>query len=218
MTYRAIPMPALFEGITVRPGETLEFDTFDGFSASLDPAQVFNQDDSLATAYLAIEDPGNPWPKLRDGRSTAGPLYLVWKNPERSGIGQEQWPYQIRSFSVKGSVQSRFPALMPESGLAEDHPAVRGYKVFVKNCFACHTLNGEGTSRLGPDLNLPHSPVEYMDEAYLRKLVRDPQSVRSWKGSRMSAFSLEALPDSELDDLIAYLRHKAEHRASSKTP
>lgn len=212
IVYHAIPMRDLFAEIKVQEGETLEFDTTDGFSASLDPAQVLNRDPAGATAYLAIEDPQQPWPKLRDGKSTAGPLYLVWKDAEKSGIGQEQWPYQLRSFSLKASLESRFPALLPEPKVTKKDPVYRGYQAFLKNCFSCHTLNGEGTSRMGPDLNLPHSPTEYLREEYFRKLVRDPQSLRAWKGSRMSSFSLEMLPESELDDLIAYLRHKAEHR------
>ena len=217
ITFRAVPMPAIFAGLDFPRGATLEFDSLDGFSASLDPSQVMNTDPKKATAYLAIEDPAKPWPKLKDGVSTAGPLYLVWKNPEASGIGQEQWPFQLRSFSIKESLESRFPGLSPDSKVAQNDPVYRGYQSFLKNCFSCHTLNGEGTSRMGPDLNEPHSPTEYLKEEYLRKLVRDPQSLRTWKASRMSSFTLEMLPEAELNDLIAYLRHKATQRATQKT-
>lgn len=218
ITFHAVPMPAIFEGITFEQGETLEFDSLDGFSLSLDPAQVLNTDKDKARAYLAIEDPSHPWPKLKDGKSTAGPLYLVWENPEKSDIGQEQWPFQLRSFSLKASIESRFPALVPQPEVGKEDPIYRGYQAFLKNCFSCHTLNGEGTSRMGPDLNWPHSPTEYLQEEYFRKLVRDPQSLRSWKGSRMSSFSQEMLPEPTLDDLIAYLRHKAEHRSTPRKP
>lgn len=216
ITFRVVPMTAVFQGVEFRRGATLEFDSLDGFSASLDPALVLNSDPKKSLAYLAIEDPSSPWPKLKDGKSTAGPLYLVWKNPEVSGIGQEQWPFQIRSFSVKESIEARFPKLAPKAEILPNDPVYRGYQAFLKNCFSCHTLNGEGTSRMGPDLNEPHSPTEYLKEEFLRQLIRDPQSLRSWKGSRMSSFSVEMLPESELDDLILYLQHKAAERAAKK--
>lgn len=211
LTFQAVPINALFEGLPVDDKKDIEFDSLDGFSASLDPKLLLNTDPKGSIAYLAVEDPAQPWPKLGNG-GTAGPLYLVWKNPELSKVGQEQWPFQLRSFIIKPPVEERFPALLPAADLAPDNPARLGYEVFVKNCFACHTLNGEGSGRLGPDLNEPYSPTEYLHEEYLRKLVRDPQSLRHWKGSKMSAFSEASLPDRDLDRLIAYLKHKAEQR------
>jgi mono/diheme cytochrome c family protein len=213
MTFKAIPITALFQ--RVDRGMVIEFDTLDGFSASLDPELLLNRDSKGAIAYLAVEEPGKPWPKLGKG-GTAGPLYLVWKNPELSKVGQEQWPYQLRSFTIKPPLEQRFPEVLPASDLADDDPARLGYEVFVKNCFACHTLNGQGNGRLGPDLNIPHSPTEYLHEEYLRKLVRNPQSVRQWKGSKMSAFSEDSLPDRDLDLIIAYLKHKAAQRRAAK--
>jgi cytochrome c1 len=70
----------------------------------------------------------------------------------------------------------------------------------------CHTLNGQGTSQLGPDLNIPFNPTEYMAEKYLRQLIRDPQSLRRWPQSKMAGFSPKDLPDGELDQIVAYLR------------
>ena len=216
LTFKALPLSALFEGLHIAPGMTIEFDSLDGFSASLDPKLLLNNDPKGSLAYLAVEEPGHPWPALRKGKSSAGPLYLVWKNPELSHVGQEQWPYQLRSFTIQTPIEVRFPGILPDSKLAKDDPARAGFKLFTKNCFACHMLNGEGNGRLGPDLNEPYSPTEYLHEEYLRKLVRNPQNLRHWKGSRMSAFSTTALPDGDLDKIIAYLKHKAAQRRSGK--
>ena len=41
----------------------------------------------------------------------------------------------------------------------------------------------------------------------LASLIRDPASVRTWPGIAMRGFSEAAIPDAELSDLIAYLRH-----------
>lgn len=212
--FRAVPVTALFQGKRLPNGLTVEFAASDGFSASLDPELLLNSDPAGSRAYLAVEEPGKPWPRLGKGGS-AGPFYLIWENPQLSNVGQEQWPYQLASFSLKEPVEKRFPGLLPDPALAKEHPARNGFQLFTKNCFACHTLNGEGSSTLGPDLNLPHSPTEYMQREYLRKLVRDPQSLRRWKGSRMSSFSEAQISNSELDDIIAYLEHKAAQRRQS---
>lgn len=211
LTVKAIPVTALFEGLPVDEKMTIEFDSLDGFSASLDPGLLLNRDEKKAIAFLAVEEPDQPWPKLGAGGS-AGPLYMIWQNAGLSDVGQEQWPFQLRSLRVTAPVDERFPGLLPEPGLAAEHPVRLGYQAFTKNCLACHTLNGEGSGRLGPDLNEPYSPTEYMHEEYLRKFVRDPQSVRHWKGSRMSGFSEQALSQEQLDHIIVYLKHKAEQR------
>ena len=219
LTFKALPLTALFEGLHIAPGMTIEFDSLDGFSASLDPKLLLNSDPKGSLAYLAVEEPEHPWPALGKGKLSAGPLYLVWKNPELSHVGQEQWPYQLRSFTIQAPIEERFPAILPDPKLAADHPVRTGFKLFTKNCFACHTLNDQGNGRLGPDLNEPCSPTEYLHEEYLRMLVRNPQSLRHWKGSRMSAFSPTALPDPDLDKIIAYLKHKAaQRRGKSATP
>lgn len=216
ITVQAIPLAALFKDISINKGQTVEFDTLDGFSSSLDPQLLLNTDPHQATAYLAIEDPDHPWPALSKSGKSAGPLYLVWKNPSQSHIGQEQWPYQLRSFSVKEPLSHRFPKLQPARQLPPNAPERRGYHLFIKHCFACHTLNGEGGAQMGPDLNLPHSPTEYLKEPYLRLLIRNPQNLRNWKGSKMSSFSIKALPEDDLNDLLTYLKHMAAQRRSTQ--
>jgi hypothetical protein len=40
-----------------------------------------------AVAWLAVEDPAHPWPRLPHRATSAGPFYLVWENPRLSDIG-----------------------------------------------------------------------------------------------------------------------------------
>jgi mono/diheme cytochrome c family protein len=84
--------------------------------------------------------------------------------------------------------------------------------VFAANCAACHRINGGGDAAVGPDLNKPFSPTEYFLEPFLRKLIRDPASVRNWGQRVMPGFALPVMSDAKLDDLLAYLRQMAKQK------
>lgn len=118
----------------------------------------------------------------------------------------------LAGFEVEASLDQLYPAIFPERTVPADSPISKGFRVFTKNCFACHTLNHNGMATMGPDLNLPMSPTEYFRETALKKLIRDPGSVRQWKGRRMPGFATSAISDAELNQLMAYLRHMAQHK------
>ncbi|PTQ74071.1 cytochrome c [Pseudomonas sp. GV071] len=208
MHYRAIPLAALLEG--VKDSDHLQVVALDGFAAELAAGPVLQQAGSRA--WLAIEDPAQPWPKLGADKPSAGPFYLVWTNPEASHIGPEQWPFQVAKISRLTSLAERFPALLPASDASADVQA--GFAQLQKNCLACHRLNGAGDAQFGPDLNLPHNPTEYFSGDFLARYIRDPQSLRRWPQGKMPGFSPQVLSDAELQQLIAYLRHMAGRKAS----
>ncbi|WP_430388987.1 c-type cytochrome [Dyella sp. 20L07] len=201
--YRAIPLKALLA--EVGADDSLLFVASDGFAAEI-PAKLLILPHG-AEAWLAIEDPNQPWPPLGDNKPSAGPFYLVWTNPQAMKIGPEQWPFQLASIRRLAPVAERFPAIRPDPALQADNPVNRGFAVFQRTCFACHTLNGQGDARLGPDLNIPHNPTEYLRDDLLRAYIRDPQSLRHWPQARMPGFDKPALSDADLDALLAYLRH-----------
>jgi hypothetical protein len=70
-------------------------------------------------------------------------------------------------------------------------------------------MNQAGSASAGPDLNLPMNPTEYLTDAGLRALIRDPRSVRVWPEQRMPGFAEEDLSDEELGLILAYLSHMA---------
>lgn len=205
MTYRAVPLAVLLEG--VKPEDHLQAVALDGFAAELPAAPLLEK--GPAQAWLAIEDPARPWPALSRDKPGAGPFYLVWTHPEASHISPEQWPFQVASIRRLPPVAERFPALRPASGLSASDPVTHGFTLFQKHCLACHRLNGAGDAQFGPDLNIPHNPTEYLRPEFLRAYIRDPQSLRQWPQARMPGFSASVLPDAELDALLAYLKHMA---------
>ena len=209
MTYQAVPLAALLKG--VKPEDHLQAVALDGFAAELAAAPLLNKDG--ARAWLAIEDPAQPWPALSAGKHSAGPFYLVWTDPQAGNISPEQWPFEVASIKLMAPVAQRFPALLPDPALKADDPVNKGFALFQKNCLACHRLNGAGDAQFGPDLNIPYSPTEYFGADFLKRYIRDPQSLRQWPQAKMPGFSAQVLPDGDLEMLVGYLKHMAGRKA-----
>ncbi|MBY8938220.1 c-type cytochrome [Pseudomonas fluorescens] len=205
MTYRAVPVAALLTGI--KPQDHLQAVALDGFAAELAAAPLLNA--KGARAWLAIEDRAQPWPALSEGKHSAGPFYLVWTDPQAGNISPEQWPFQVASIKRMAPVAERFPALLPDPALKAGDPVNLGFALFQKNCLACHRLNGAGDAQFGPDLNIPYNPTEYFGADFLKRYIRDPQSLRQWPQAKMPGFSVEVLPDGDLELLVGYLKHMA---------
>ncbi|MEO6799484.1 MAG: cytochrome c [Rhodanobacter sp.] len=208
MRYRAIPLTDLLRGITT--ADHLQFVGADGFAAEIPAGLILNQHGS--EAWLAIEEPARPWPDLPGQHGGAGPFYVVWTKPQAERIGPEQWPYRLATIRKLESVAARFPAILPDPTLPADGPVRRGLAVFQATCFACHTLNGAGDATLGPDLNIPYNPTEYLRADLLRAYIRNPQSLRRWPQAKMPGFDPRALSDADLDAVLAYLRYMAAHK------
>jgi mono/diheme cytochrome c family protein len=211
MQYRAVPLRALLPGL--QPDDRLQFVAGDGFSVDIPAGLILNQ--AGATAWLAVEDPGHPWPALPDNKGDAGPFYVVWTHPAAAGVGTEQWPYQLVRIRQTQDAGVRFPATAPDASVAADSPVRHGYAVFQRTCFACHTLNGQGDAHMGPDLNIPHSPTEYLSDDMLRAFIRNPQSLRRWPEGKMFGFPTQAsLSDADLEALLTYLHYMTEHKVA----
>ncbi|MFC0084720.1 c-type cytochrome [Dyella flava] len=211
MQYRAIPLRALLPEL--KHSDRLQFVSSDGFSVDIPADAILNQ--AGAEAWLAIEDSRQPWPALPGNKGDAGPFYLVWTHPADANISVEQWPYQIVRIQRTQDAATRFPATAPAASLPVSSPIRYGYTVFQRTCFTCHTLNGEGDAQMGPDLNIPHSPTEYLSDDMLRAFIRNPQSLRRWPEGKMFGFPTQAsLSDADLSALLAYLRYMAQHKVS----
>lgn len=81
------------------------------FAAQLAMDLARNRDPATAVAWLAVEDPARPWPKLPGKPVSAGPSYLVWVGREAASVRNEQWPYQIAQRATQPSPSARWPVL-----------------------------------------------------------------------------------------------------------
>lgn len=209
-TYHAVPLLALLPSAP-EPFDTLEARATDGFVAQIPLSLVRGAASGGSVAWIAVELPEQPWADLPGKAFGPGPFYLVWEGPSRSGVTQEQWPYQLARLTAVESAAHRWPQLAVDPSLAPDAAARRGQQLFAAACLPCHRLNGGGAAEMGPDLGYPMNAVDYMTPAGLQAQVRDPKSVRTWPQQQMPGFSVKALPDTELDAVIAYLQHMAQH-------
>jgi mono/diheme cytochrome c family protein len=209
MTYRAVPVAALLAGMTIPADSVIEAVALDGFIAQLPLDLVLNTDQSKAVAWLAIEPADHPWPPVPGKDASAGPFYIVWTGAEVASIRSEQWPFQMARLESQPSPAARWPALAVDPALSPTDPIRAGQSLFVVQCLTCHRLNGAGAADVGPDLNLPMNPTEYLTPDGLHDLIRDPKAVRTWPAQAMPPFPPDYLSDREIDLVIAYLKHMA---------
>jgi mono/diheme cytochrome c family protein len=125
-----------------------------------------------------------------------GPFYVVWTGPKQREEQGYPWPYQLVEIAIE-NFEARFPHVTPRKAAAGS-PPWRGFELFRAHCFSCHAVNGEG-GKIGPDLNVPQSIVEYRPAEQIRAYIRDP---RTFRYSSMPAHP--NLTDADLDALLAY--------------
>jgi mono/diheme cytochrome c family protein len=215
MRFRAVPLVALLPALGSPADNVLEAVATDGFAAQLPLDLVINADPSKAVAWLAIEPQDEPWPLLPGKTASAGPFYIVWTGATAAtAIRSEQWPYHLAKLEKQSSPIARWPALGVEPTLPANHSVRAGQALFLTQCLPCHTLNGAGSSTVGPDMNKPMNPTEYLTSGGLRSIIRDPRSVRSWPGLLMPAFPPDQMSDPDIDLVIEYLAHMASRRTA----
>lgn len=213
VTFTAVKLGTLLSEVRTAPDAMLEVISSDGFVSVIAPERLLNTDPAQSVAWLAIEDPAAPWRAHRSGDGTAGPYYVFWVNPGLSDIGREEWPFKIDRIVERDSLRALYPGIFPVSAVDEQGEVMQGLRLFVKNCFTCHTINRVGRSQMGPDLNYPMSPLEYFQPGIVRQLIRNPQMVRHNPKSPMgNGFPPALLSDADVDAILAYLQLMADER------
>lgn len=210
MTYRAIAIPELLKGARLVSDDYAQARAVDNFSVSIPAGLLTSASPSGAEAFLAVEDPATPWPAIPGTtKGSAGPFYIVWRGGTRAEISSEYWAYHLAALTITDSPYKRWPNLAVAADVPASDPIRRGLDRFVAVCMACHRFNGEGEGEQGPDLGRPMNPVDYFQPAALRKLLRNPKSVRTWPEEKMPAFDEETLSDADIDAIVAWLAYKA---------
>lgn len=174
----------------------------DGYSVPIEGSRLVHQ-----SAYLAVADLDAPgWEPIGPRKVSPAPYYVIWSGTDKLDLEQFPRPWALASIEHT-SLESLYPHTVPP---AEDASAGRGYALFRRDCIRCHAVNREG-GRVGPDLNVPRSIIEYRPVAQLREYIRAPQSFRYGAMPPHPQLS-----DEDLDGLIAYFRAMSTHKYDPK--
>jgi mono/diheme cytochrome c family protein len=211
MRYRAVPLLVLIPQNAAASFDTIEARAGDGFVSQIPMELVEKGAKGGSVAWVAVEDPAQPWPPLPGKDASAGPFYIVWQKPELSGVGTELWPYQTVAISGAESPAHRWPQMKVGDNLPADAAARRGQAVFTTQCMPCHRMKGAGAADVGPDLGQPMNPTQYLTPNGLRALIRNPKAVRTWPQQQMPGFDQKALSDTDIEAVITYLGYMAQH-------
>lgn len=196
-TFRALPLAktlVLGFGASAAELEKLDFvlRARDGYTVPLPGAKLFEKG-----GYIAVADVDVPgWEPIGPQRANPGPYYLVWREPSQMSLDTHPRPWQLARIEI-APFEATFPHTAP-TGMPADGPAWRGFALFRTACITCHAINREG-GRVGPDLNVPQSIVEYRPRAQIRAYIEDP---RTFRYSNMPAHP--DLTEADLDAILAY--------------
>jgi mono/diheme cytochrome c family protein len=206
--FEALPLACvLAQGFGAAPGpdETLFFRARDGYLKPASGSRLAESGAWLAFADADRADAGlTGWDPIDRRQVDPAPFYVVWSGEGQDDPHRYPWPYQLVAVEI-ASLASRFPHTEPRSA-EPGSPARQGYAIFGSECIACHAVNGEG-GRVGPDLNVPQSIVEYRPAEQIKAYIRDPGAFR-----HTSMPAHRHLSDDQLDALVAYFEVMKRHK------
>jgi mono/diheme cytochrome c family protein len=214
MTYRAIPLATLLKTTGIGTDDHVQARAIDSYSVGIPGRLAASADPAQVEAFLAIEDPAAPWPPIpgKQDKASAGPFYVIWRRAPSAQLSPEYWAYRLAALAVTDNPMKRWPGLAVGPEVAMGDRVRTGLDRFVAVCMTCHRFNGEGEGEQGPDLGRPMNVTDYFQIPALKKLIRNPASVRQWPEQKMPGFDQAALTDSDLDAIVEWLAYKAKQR------
>lgn len=199
------------EKVAMLAGEDFFFQALDGYVKLAEGKTLAEEGGFVTFADVGRERAGEPgWEPIDRRQVDPGPFYVVWAKPAQRDVHRYPWPYQLSAIEIV-RFDRRYPFTLP-SRAPLDSPSWTGFAIFRRECISCHSINGQG-GKVGPDLNVPQSIVEYRPAEQLKQFIRDPGTFRH---TSMPAH-LHLSPQ-DLDALIAYFEAMKAQKHDPKAP
>jgi len=203
--FRAVSLRRVLEIGFANRAENLVHEQFvlraqDGYTVPIAGERLFEDG-----AYIAVADLDVPgWEPIGPQHTNPGPFYMIWRGAAQQDPETHPRPWQLASIEI-APFEAAFPHVVPPPA-PRDGPVARGFATFRSFCIRCHAINREG-GRVGPDLNVPQSIVEYRPVEQIRAYIRNPLAFRY--GAMPPHPSLS---DADLDGLVAYFTVMRDHK------
>lgn len=199
----AVPVTALLARAFEAPESEVRAGTFvfraaDGYAVTIEGSRL--EKDGAFVAFDDLDVPG--FAPIGPRKVSPAPAYLFWRGTAHKNLETHPRPWQVTTIAWV-SREALYPHARP-SPLPAKSAVARGYALFLERCIRCHAINREG-GKLGPDLNVPQSIVDYRPEEQIRAYIKDPLTFRYG--------NMPANPDlteADLDALIAYFHAMSE--------
>jgi mono/diheme cytochrome c family protein len=177
--------------------EQLLFEALDGYMKPASGARAVEDGGYLAFGDVDRSKAGEVgWEPIDRRGLDPGPYYVVWAKEGQTDAAGYPWPFELIAIEIV-HFETKYPHTLPRTAPAGSAPW-KGFETFRDRCIACHSVNGEG-GKIGPDLNVPQSIVEYRPTGQVKAYIRDPETFRY---STMPAH--RDMTDAELDQLVSY--------------
>ncbi len=175
----------------------------DGYEVPISGERLFEPG-----AFIAFEDADTPtWEPIGPQRANPAPFYLVWKEPHQANLEVYPRPWQLAAID-RVAFDKVYPHVAPPNDASTS--VFAGFAIFKDTCIRCHAINREG-GRVGPELNVPKSIVEYRPADQIKAYIRDPLSFRY---GNMPAHP--HLSDADLDALVSYFNEMSQHKHDAR--
>jgi hypothetical protein len=181
-TYRAVPLADLVDAAALPADSVLEARATDGFAAQLPMDLVRNRDPATAVAWLAVEDPAQPWPKLPGKPVSAGPFYLVWVGREAESVSNRSDPRGAKPVHYSVSRLSSAQPCGQRGHRPRPQCADESSRVLPARGIApLYSQSGIGSRLAGPDhARVPPGPTERSRDRSDRRLSGVHGAAEGW--------------------------------------
>ena len=177
--------------------QQLLFEALDGYMKPASGARAVEDGGYLAFGDADRSKAGEiGWEPIDRRGLDPGPYYVVWAKEGQTDAAGYPWPFELIAIEIV-HFETKYSHTLPRTAPAGSAPW-KGFETFRNQCIACHSVNGEG-GKIGPDLNVPQSIVEYRPIDQVKDFIRDPEKFRY---STMPAH--RDMTDAQLDELVSY--------------